>query len=233
MIFGLVGSQGAGPHDLVRMARRGRMYAAAAESQFYAEPKRLERLGYLASRKEPGRTHPRTHYTLTPKALAALRAWAPEPVRYPRALHEGVARLLVADLVGEQPVREGIAALRAELDELDQELDQADAAAGTLPHRAKYLRINHRLARRLIAAHREWIAEVERELDVAAASGVPVRAHVDGAGVAAAGARLRVRRLDGGGRRRCGCGGRDCGRHGRPAAAGDAERTARAAPPAR
>jgi DNA-binding PadR family transcriptional regulator len=165
VILALIGRDGAGPHDLVRMARRGRMYAAAAESQFYAEPKRLARVGYLASRKEPGRTHPRTHYTLTPMALAALRAWAREPVRYPRALHEGVARLLAADLVGERPVRESIAAMRTELDELDEQLDQAEAVAGTLPHRAKYLRINHRLARRLVSAHREWIAEIERELE--------------------------------------------------------------------
>jgi hypothetical protein len=43
-------------------------------------------------------------------------------------------------------------------------MDRADEASATLPHREKYLRINHRLARRLIAAHREWIADVEREL---------------------------------------------------------------------
>ena len=41
----LVGQGGAGPHDLVRMMRQGRVYESAAESQYYAEPKRLERLG--------------------------------------------------------------------------------------------------------------------------------------------------------------------------------------------
>src|SRR5690349_17320311 len=165
-ILVLVGSGGAGPHDLVRMARQGRIYAAAADSQYYAEPKRLERLGYLASRKEPGRTHARTHYTLTEQGLEALRDWARRPVRFPRALVEGVVRLLAADLVGEQPVREGILGLRTELDELDELLDVADAVAGELPHREKYLRINHRLARRLVDAHRVWVDEVERELDV-------------------------------------------------------------------
>jgi PadR family transcriptional regulator, regulatory protein AphA len=164
-ILVLVGRGGAGPHDLVGMARQGRMYAAAADSQYYAEPKRLERLGYLTSSKEPGRTHPRTHYSLTDKALEALRAWADDPVRFPRVLHEGVVRLLAADLVGETPVRESVTALGRELDELDSLLDDADIAAGTVPHREKYLRINHRLARRLIAAHRDWIADVERELD--------------------------------------------------------------------
>jgi hypothetical protein len=37
------------------MMRQGRVYWTAAESQYYAEPKRLERLGYVTSRKEPGR----------------------------------------------------------------------------------------------------------------------------------------------------------------------------------
>jgi PadR family transcriptional regulator, regulatory protein AphA len=160
----LVGRGGAGPHDLVRMARQGRIYVAAADSQYYAEPKRLERLGYLSSRKERGQTRERTHYSLTPKGHEALRAWARGPVHFPRVLHEGVARLLAADLVGEKPVRESITMLRRELDELDALVDKGEEAAATLPHREKYLRINHRLARRLIAAHREWIAEVEREL---------------------------------------------------------------------
>jgi hypothetical protein len=61
-------------------------------------------------------------------------------------------------------VRESITMLRRELDELDVLVDKAEGAAATVPHREKYMRINHRLARRLVAAHREWIAEVEREL---------------------------------------------------------------------
>jgi PadR family transcriptional regulator, regulatory protein AphA len=163
-ILVLVGRGGAGAHDLVRMARQGRIYAAAAESQYYAEPKRLERLGYLTSRRERGRTHPRTHYSLTEKGLDALRVWAREPVRFPRVLHEGVVRLLAADLVGDAPVRDSIVALRAELDELDELMNVADAAAAALPHRERFLRINHRLARRLIEAHREWVDDVERQL---------------------------------------------------------------------
>ena len=81
----LVGRGGAGPHDLVRMMRQGRIYESAAESQFYAEPKRLERLGYLRARKEPGRTHARTHYELTSKGLDALRAWMGTRPEHPAA----------------------------------------------------------------------------------------------------------------------------------------------------
>ena len=79
-ILGLVGRTGAGAHDLLRWARRGRMLAWAGESQYYVEPKRLAKLGYLAARREPGKTRERTVYTLTDKGLAALREYAATPV---------------------------------------------------------------------------------------------------------------------------------------------------------
>ena len=71
-ILGLVGRGGAGAHDLLRMAQRGRMLDWAGESQYYVEPKRLAKLGYLEARREPGKTRERTVYTLTEKGLEAL-----------------------------------------------------------------------------------------------------------------------------------------------------------------
>src|ERR671925_624782 len=71
-IMGLVGHGGAGPHDLLRMARHGRILVWAGESQYYVEPKRLAELGYLEARKEPGKTRERTVYTLTEKGLERL-----------------------------------------------------------------------------------------------------------------------------------------------------------------
>src|ERR671930_2097536 len=79
-ILGLVGREGAGPHDLLQMARRGRFLDWAGESQYYVEPKRLAKLGYLEARTEPGKTRPRTVYTLTDKGSAALREYARTPV---------------------------------------------------------------------------------------------------------------------------------------------------------
>ena len=55
VVLVLIGRDGAGAHDLVRMARQGRVYASAAESHYYAEPKRLAKLGYLTAEKQPGR----------------------------------------------------------------------------------------------------------------------------------------------------------------------------------
>ncbi len=163
-VLALIGRGGAGPHDLVRMAERGRIYAYDAPSQYYAEPKRLERLGYLSARKERGKTRERTHYTLTDKGLEVLREWVPKPTPFPHIDSEGVTRVLAADLVGEEAVRESISALRAEIAELGARLDEAAAAAEALPHRRKYLLLNLGLARRLLDAHLEWVNDVESEL---------------------------------------------------------------------
>jgi DNA-binding PadR family transcriptional regulator len=158
----LVGQDGAGAHDLVRMARQGRVYASAAESQYYAEPKRLERLGYLSSEEQTGRTHPRTHYRLTEKGHQALREWAAQPVAFPGIPTQPIVRLLAADLIGEDAVMQGLRALRDDLIDLLGRLDVAEAVAETLPHRREYLLLNHALARKILQAHLDWLDEIEQ-----------------------------------------------------------------------
>src|SRR5512132_2110557 len=111
-VMGLVGREGAGPHDLLQMARRGRILDWAGESQYYVEPKRLARLGYLEAHTEPGRTRPRTVYTLTDKGLEALRDYARTPVTFTPVQSAMLLRLLIADLVGEDVTRESVATLR-------------------------------------------------------------------------------------------------------------------------
>jgi len=164
VVLTLVGRKGAGPHDLVRMARQGRVYWTAADSQWYAEPKRLEKLGYLRAEKRPGRTRERTQYTLTDAGRDALLEWAAEPARFPRIQHEAVTRLLLGDMVPDSVLLAGLDGLRSDLDEITAQLDAADVLAESVPHRARYLRLNHALARRIVGAHRAWIQEAEREL---------------------------------------------------------------------
>jgi DNA-binding PadR family transcriptional regulator len=163
-ILGLVGRNGAGPYDLRRMVAQGRIYDWAGESQYYVEPKRLAKLGYLEAHKEPGRTRERTVYTLTDQGLEALREWSKTPVHFPRLQHEGLVRLLVADLVDEDAVRESLGTLRDDIAALSTKLDEAEAMASNLPHREKYLMLAHGLSRRMLAAHLEWLDDVEREL---------------------------------------------------------------------
>src|SRR2546421_24992 len=108
-VLGLVGPNGAGAHDLLRMARHGRILDWAGESQYYVEPKRLAKLGYLTARTEPGKTRQRTVYTLTDKGLDALGAWARTAVRFTPVKSELLLRLLIADLAGEPGTRESLA----------------------------------------------------------------------------------------------------------------------------
>jgi DNA-binding PadR family transcriptional regulator len=164
VVLTLIGRGGAGPHDLVRMQRTGRIYWDAADSQWYAEPKRLAALGLLTAHKQPGQTRARTHYTLTEVGREALEAWMDEPTRFPRIQHEPVVRLLAADLVGEKAVLESLRGLRDEITAISSQLDAAEAAAATVPSRTEYLLLNHRLARRVLQAHAEWLDEVEQTL---------------------------------------------------------------------
>src|ERR671930_2474399 len=133
-ILGLVGREGAGPHDLLRMARQGRMLAWAGESQYYTEPKRLAKLGYLSARKEPGKTRERTVYTLTAKAREALREYARTPVRLQPVKNELLLRLLICDLVGEAPTRESAATLREDIADLGARLDEVERRTEAFPH---------------------------------------------------------------------------------------------------
>jgi DNA-binding PadR family transcriptional regulator len=163
-ILGLVGRQGAGAHDLLRLAQRGRMLAWAGESQYYTEPKRLARLGYLAARKEPGRTRERTVYTLTDKGLDALADYARTPVTFTPVKSDPLQRLLVCDLVGEEVTRESLATLRDDIEDLSGRLDDLERTAAALPHREKYLRIVIGFLRRLLELHLDLVDEVERDL---------------------------------------------------------------------
>jgi DNA-binding PadR family transcriptional regulator len=163
-ILGLAGRQGAGPHDLRRFVQRGRMLAWAGESQYYTEPKRLAKLGYLAAHKEPGKTRERTVYTLTDKGLDALREYAARPVTFTPLKSDALLRMLICDLAGEEVTRESMAALRDDLADIAARLDQAEEAAHDLPHREKYLLIANRFLRRYLALHEELVDEVEREL---------------------------------------------------------------------
>ena len=95
----------------------------------------------------------------------AIRAYARTPVRFTPLKSEPLLRLLLADLAGEDATRASLATLRADLDELEAQLDAAAAGAEALPHRERYLALAQGFLRRLLDLHRELIDEVERELD--------------------------------------------------------------------
>lgn len=163
-VMGLVGETGAGPHDLLQMARRGRILDWAGESQYYVEPKRLAKLGYLEAREAPGRTRARTVYSLTDKGRDALRDWARTPVTVTPLKSEPLLRLLIADIAGEEVTREALATLRADLADLVERLDASEAAAEALPHRARNLLLVNRFLRGFVALHEQLVDDAEAEL---------------------------------------------------------------------
>jgi DNA-binding PadR family transcriptional regulator len=163
-ILGLVGREGVGAHDLLRLARRGRILDWAGESQYYVEPKRLARLGYLEARKEPGRTRERTVYSLTDKGLDALRDWARTPARFTPLKSEPLLRVLISDLVGVEITRDSLAKLREDIADLSARLDDGERSAEDLPHRRDQLLLVISFLRRLLDLHLDLVGEFEREL---------------------------------------------------------------------
>jgi DNA-binding PadR family transcriptional regulator len=164
-ILGLVGREGAGAHDLLRMAQRGRILDWAGQSQYYVEPKRLAKLGYLEAHKEPGKTRDRTVYALTEKGLAALREYARTPVTFTPVKSDPLLRLLIADLVGERVTRESMATLREDIADLQERLVELKAQAEDVPHRRKYLLLALGFLGELLELHLQLVDQVERELD--------------------------------------------------------------------
>ena len=172
-ILGLVGREGAGPHDLLRLAKRGRFFNWAGESQYYTEPKRLAKLGYLSARKEPGRTGERTVYTLTDNGMQALRNYARTPVAFTPLKSDALLRLLICDLVGEEVTRASMATLRDDIADLESRLEEAERSAHQLAHREKYLLLVTSFMRRFLDLHLELVDKVERELQPQAAAETP------------------------------------------------------------
>jgi PadR family transcriptional regulator, regulatory protein AphA len=162
-MLALVGRGGAGAHDLLHMARVGRFLAWAGESQYYVEPKRLAKLGYLESRKEPGKTRERTVYTLTEKGLDALREWVRTPLGFTPLKSEALIRILATDLVGEEAVRAGFETLRDDLADMRARMAETAERAKALPHREKYLSLGLEFVDGLIGLYEELAEKVERD----------------------------------------------------------------------
>jgi DNA-binding PadR family transcriptional regulator len=162
----LIGAGGASPQDLVEMNRSGgQIYYSVAPSRLYAEPKRLEQLGYVSSEKRPGKTRERTFYTLTEQGREALRRWIVEPPALPRIQNEAVPKLLSGDILDDdEQLLDTLLTLRSEIEEQQAKLDVARERLEALPHRRSYLLLIHELGNRLLQVQREWLDDVEKEL---------------------------------------------------------------------
>jgi len=145
--------------------RGGQIYYAVAASRLYAEPKRLEKLGYVTSEKRPGKTRERSFYSLTDRGREALRDWIVEPPAVPRIQNEAVPKLMSGDILGDdQLLLASLLALRGELEVQQRTLEEGYRSLESLPHRRQYLLLVLDLGERLLDAQRTWLDEVERVL---------------------------------------------------------------------
>ncbi len=164
-ILALIGEGGASAHDLVDYVRRGApAFWTSAPSQVYAEPKRLERLGWVTATAQPGKTRSRRVYQLTDPGRAALQEWARRPAPYPAIHDQAHVRLLAGDMLDDNEIVASLAAMRPQLEAIETLLAESEQGALDLPHRTHYLLLTQSLGRHLLAAYRAWIDQVEREL---------------------------------------------------------------------
>jgi DNA-binding PadR family transcriptional regulator len=164
VILALVGRGGAGAHDIVQMMREGSVFWTTSESHFYAEPKRLAKLGYLSARKEPGRTRERTHYALTDQGSDALTAWLAESAAMPRVQHEALVKLLAADFSDDATILASLGGLRDGIADAYARLGALTERAELLPHRTRYLRLINDYGKRSRDTLSEWLDTVDHEL---------------------------------------------------------------------
>jgi hypothetical protein len=111
----------------------------AGESQYYVEPKRLAKLGYLEAPEGAGqdaRAHGLHADGQGARGATGIRR---DPVTFTPLKSDPLLRLLICDLVGEDITRESIGALQEDIADIEARLDEGERSAELLPHRRKYL----------------------------------------------------------------------------------------------
>ena len=147
------------------MAGRGDVFWSSSPSQVFTEPKRLLRLGWVRAAKQRATTRNQTtFYHLTPAGRGALTDWLRAPSNFPRLQHEAAIRVFAGDMIENQELLESLRGLHEDLDRMSQTLELNLQRVSRFPHRARYIHLEQDLARKLIDAHRQWLALVQREL---------------------------------------------------------------------
>ena len=103
-------------------------------------------------------------HQLTPSGREALREWLRQPAGFPKLQHEACFRLFAGDLIEDEEILASLRRLRSEIEEMSKIVETNIARAPGLPHRTRYLLLQHDLGRRLLQAHSDWLDAVEREL---------------------------------------------------------------------
>jgi hypothetical protein len=85
------------------------------------------------------------------------------PVGFTPFKSDALIRILATDLVGEEAVSEGFAALRADLEDMQARVRETRERAKALPHREKYLNLGLHFVEGLIGLYEELVEQVEQD----------------------------------------------------------------------
>lgn len=174
-ILGLLAIQPWSTYELARQMRRNlHFFWPRAESNLYAEPKRLVDQGFAKGRSEPVGRRRRTVYSITPKGRRALRRWLAEPAGESRLESETLVKAMFAeygtkeDLLGH--LRRLLAALDAKRQQLHTIFEEYLAEEDPFPDRVHVNVLCYRLIWEETKATSAWAAwaldEVERWPDI-------------------------------------------------------------------
>jgi PadR family transcriptional regulator, regulatory protein AphA len=117
-ILGLLAIQPWATYELAQLMQRSIHFVwPRAESNLYAEPKRLVEGGYASATEEWNGDRKRTVYAITTKGRAALRRWLAEPSASQRLESEAALRVLYGNLGSKDDLLAATARVAADAEE--------------------------------------------------------------------------------------------------------------------
>jgi PadR family transcriptional regulator AphA len=124
-ILGLLAIQPWPTYELAKQMRRSLHYVwPRAESNLYAEAKRLVEGGLAQARSEPVGRRRRTIYSITTKGRHALERWLRQPAASSRFESETLIKLLFAPFGSKDDLLANLQRFHAEAETREQELTQ-------------------------------------------------------------------------------------------------------------
>jgi DNA-binding PadR family transcriptional regulator len=179
-ILGLLAIKEWSTYELAKQLQRDLHYFwPRAESNLYAEPKRLVDHGYARSTAQPHGNRRRTVYAITPKGRRALERWLEQPAAPARLESEGLVKLFLAPNASKEALLQHLGHLRDEATnrqgELRSILQPYLDDEGPFPERLHVTVLGARLLLIQAQAQVEWatwaISEVEHWPDTRSPGG--------------------------------------------------------------
>jgi PadR family transcriptional regulator AphA len=169
-VLGLLAIQPWATYDLAKlMGRSLHFFWPRAESNLYAEPKRLVEAGLAGSREEWHGERKRTVYSITREGRDALSAWLATPTAPSRLESEPHLRVLYANYGTKDDVLESIERVEADadasLEHFDGLLGEYDRGEGLFPER---IHVNVLMAALVVAQARaavDWARWAREQVD--------------------------------------------------------------------